>query len=53
MARAMSRATGAEMMSIRLERVTSRGRFSQGSLAFGTKIAWISLGVRDKSVEGV
>jgi len=47
----MSRETGAERMSIRLERVTSRGRFSQGSLAFGTKIAWISLGDRDKFFE--
>lgn len=40
-------------MSIRLEKATSRGRFSRGSLTLGTKIALISLGVRDKLIEDV
>lgn len=40
-----------QRMSIRLERVTSRGRFSQGSLTLGTRIPWVGLGDRDKFIE--
>jgi hypothetical protein len=52
MAKAMSRDTGAERASIRLERVISRGRFSQGSFPFRMRIASIGLGDCDKSVIG-
>jgi hypothetical protein len=51
MARAMSKDTGAERISIRPERITSSGRFSQDSFTLGTRMARISLGDRDRSVE--
>ena len=38
-------------MSIRLDNVTSRGRFNKGSFALGTRMAWIGLGDRDKLIE--
>jgi len=38
-------------VSIKAEKVTSRGRFSQGSFALGTKMAWMDLGDRDKLIE--
>jgi len=53
MAKAISKDTGAERMSIRVDNVTSRGRFSRGSFAFGTRIAWIGLGDLDKLTEDV
>jgi len=40
-------------VSIKAEKVTSRGRFSRGSLALGMGMAWIGFGDRDKSVGDV